>query len=342
MSGGRARRLLGVLISLVAVTGCAVWAAGQEAPTLPGSGSGLALVALALGVYAAATVARGWRWDVVLRHAGVDHRRADAYGLIVVGYMGNTVLPARGGEVLRILLLSERTSARRREVLGAILPERMLDAAALAALFATLTFAGVAGGPARVGYAIGATAVLAGGVVALAVYLRLRIAGRLEGFAARVRPVARASRLLLTRWGAVLLGASVAVWLAEALVMWLVTRSLDVRIDLLEALLVVILGSFLALVPAAPGYVGTYDAAILFGLAALDVRGGGALSVALLFRFVVFVPITLAGLGLMVTRYGGLAALRARGRRADPPASADGGGGIGSAPGARATGSHRG
>ncbi len=38
----------------------------------------------------------------------------------------------------------------------------------------------------------------------------------------------------------------------------------------------------------------------------------GRRSVALLFRFVAFVPITVAGLGLMVTRYGGLRTLRTR------------------------------
>ena len=72
-----------------------------------------------------------------------------------------------------------------------------------------------------------------------------------------------------------------------------------------------VLGSLLALVPAAPGYVGTYDAALLFGLHALGVTGGIALGCTLMFRFVVFVPITLVGLLLMVTRYGGPRALRA-------------------------------
>jgi hypothetical protein len=36
----------------------------------------------------------------------VQHRRSNVYVLIIVGYMSNTVLPARGAEVLRIFLLS--------------------------------------------------------------------------------------------------------------------------------------------------------------------------------------------------------------------------------------------
>jgi uncharacterized membrane protein YbhN (UPF0104 family) len=69
--------------------------------------------------------------------------------------------------------------------------------------------------------------------------------------------------------------------------------------------------AFLSLVPAAPGYIGTYDAAIVFGLKALGVTGDRAGGFALLTRFVIFAPITLAGLALPVWRYGGLRRLRA-------------------------------
>jgi uncharacterized membrane protein YbhN (UPF0104 family) len=304
------RRIAGVVVSLVAVAGCVIWASGQQAPHFPTSTGGWAQLAAALLVYAAATVVRGWRWHMILRHAHIRHRAVDAYGLTTVGYMGNTVLPARGGELLRIFLMSERSSARRREVLGTIIPERLLDAAALVVLFVVLTAAGTGDTPLGESPAYVAGGLLVAGTAGLIVYLRLRVAGRLQGFADRLRPVARASRTLLTGTGAMLAAVSIAVWVSEAVVFWLVAGSVDVSLSLLDALLVVVLASFLALVPSAPGYLGTYDAALLFGLDSLGVNGGTALSVALMFRFVVFVPITFAGLGLMVARYGGLRAAR--------------------------------
>ena len=309
---GHGRALLGIVVSLVCVAGCVWWASRQQAPRFPTAAGDIAKVAGALGIYALATLARGWRWHVFLRHAGIAHKAVDAHGLTVVGYMGNTVLPARGGELLRIVLLSQRTGARRREILGAILPERLLDAAALGSLFAVMTFVGTAGAPAGLGPALIATGVLVAGLAAGLVYLRLRVRGRFEAFAARIRPVARASRLLLTTWGLALFVLSAGVWLAESVIFFLVAGSLGVSMSVFEALLVVVLGSFLALVPAGPGYVGTYDAAMLFGLDALEITGGTALSIVLLFRFVVFVPITVVGLGLMVTRYGGLKRILAR------------------------------
>ena len=63
----------------------------------------------ALALYAVATLMRGERWAQILRRSDVkDATRADAYALVPVGYMGNNVLPARGGELLRTFLLGGR------------------------------------------------------------------------------------------------------------------------------------------------------------------------------------------------------------------------------------------
>lgn len=297
-------------MSIVCVGAVVWWASRQEAPDLPDDPASFLALGGALALYGVATVVRGWRWHQVLRHAGVEHRAADAYGLVVVGYMGNAVLPARAGEVLRIFLLAARSDARRREVLGAIVPERIVDAAALAVLMACLGAANVAGNPAGTWPAI----VAAGGVLGLGlglfVYDRLRRAGYFEAFAARVRPVAGASRVLVTPWGLGLLLATLLVWLIEGCILVLCGSALDLSLPLDGCLYAVILASFVSLIPAAPGYLGTFDAALLFVLHRLDVSGGAALGVAVLFRFVIFVPITIAGLVLLVARYGGLGALR--------------------------------
>ena len=310
--GERRRTLVGFAVSGAAIAGVAWWASRQEAPRLPDSAGGLALLGIALVVYAAGMLARCHRWDAILRWAGVGHRRSDAYALTTVGYMGNTVLPARGGELLRILLLSDRSPASRREVFGTILCERILDLTALVFLLCLITSAGVSGSPAGATPAIVAAAALAAGALGLAGYLRLRARGRLETFASRVRPMTRASRLLITPLGAGLGALSVAAWCLDGLVFWLVAESLGLSIALSEAVFAVVLASFFSFIPAAPGFVGTYDAGVLLVLGAIGITGGSALSQALLFRFIMFVPITVVGLVLVVVRYGGLGALRRR------------------------------
>ena len=306
------RDLLGLLISAVSLAAVVWWALEQPKPTFPSSPEDLLPLAFAIGLYAVVTVIRGWRWHKILLHAGIRHAPADAYALTAVGYMGNTVLPARGGEVLRILLLGERTDARRREILGSIVAERALDAVALVVVFALLTWSEVAGAPVGQAPAAVSLALIAAAALVLLFYIWLRRRGRLERFASIVRPFLLASRLMVGRLGLVLLVVTIGVWFLEGGIFWLIGQSLDLDMAFFESLFLVVLTSFFLSVPAAPGYLGTFDAALIFGLKALDIQGGEAVAFVVLARFVLFVPITVAGLILMLTRYGGFARMFGR------------------------------
>jgi glycosyltransferase 2 family protein len=300
------RDLLGAVVSLASLAAFVWWALHQQRPKFPSSPEDIALIVLAIAIYGVATLLRGWRWHRILKRADVDHRRSDAFALTAVGYMGNTILPARGGEVLRILLLGERSSSSRREILGTIVAERLLDAVALVLLFGLLTWSGVAGthkGKFEAAIGLGVIVV---GAVALVFYVQLRKRGMLERFAAAIRPFVRASRLLFGRLGLALLAVTCGIWFLEGIIFWLIGDSLGLGLNVLEGTFLTVLTSFFLLVPAAPGYIGTFDAALVIGLRAVDVTGGQALAFVLLARFVLFVPVTLAGLVLMFTRYGGL------------------------------------
>jgi glycosyltransferase 2 family protein len=305
------RRSLGIVVSACALAAVTWWAARQPTPELPKTAHAWAQLAAAVALYAVATLVRGWRWHRILRGLGAGHRTSDAYALVTVGYFGNTVLPARGGELLRTVLLSQRSSAGKAEILGSIASERMLDAVSLVLLFAVLTFAGVAGAPMGRLPALVALAVIAGGAAVLWLYLRGRRNGRWDAFAARVRPLVRSGRPLLGPTGVLLGGVSLVVWGIEATIFWLVAQSLALDLSLVDGAFLVVLSAFFALIPAAPGYVGTFDAAVVFGLKALHITGGAAVTFAILVRCVLFVPVTLTGLALFVLRYGGLRRVRA-------------------------------
>jgi uncharacterized membrane protein YbhN (UPF0104 family) len=296
---------LGALVSLVALGAVAWWISRQEAPKLPDSAAGFAWLVLALCVSACTLTLRGWRWHRILQYAAVPHRLRDAFGLTLVAYMGNNVLPARGGELLKIGLLGPRTSARRRTILGSVLVERLLDSAVLAALFAALTFAGVKGAGGGWVAATVAAAVLGVGAFALTVYLRLRRGGRFERFAAVIRPVASAAKLLARPEGARLGLLSIVIWCLEGVTFMVIARSIEFHLAPLSAIAVVVLASLAAAIPALPGYVGTFDAALLVGLHAVGVEGGDAVGLLLLARFVFFVPVTVVGLGVLLFGYGG-------------------------------------
>ena len=77
------------------------------------------------------------------------------------------------------------------------------------------------------------------------------------------------------------------------------------------ALYIVAFTNLVAMLPAGPGYLGTFDAAVVVGVKAIGGTGSQAVSYLLLLRFILFLPITVVGLIVLVTRYGGWSRLRA-------------------------------
>lgn len=285
----RPRRLglLQAATSVAALAAIAWWASRQHAPRVPLDRDALMRLCAALGVYAVATALRGERWHAILRRNGIERTRATSYGLTLVGYMGNNTLPARAGDLMRVVFVG----GSRRTALGTVVAERALDAAALCLIFAAVVVErGLAFGPLPYLVAAGAAAVV---VVALV----LRFAARVRELA---RPVLGALRDLLSLHGAALLALSVVLWACEALVYAAVGSAVGVRIGLTGGLYVMALTNLSALVPAAPGYVGTFDAAVLLALRSLH---RPALGYLLVLRFVLFVPITVAGFAVFLARY---------------------------------------
>jgi glycosyltransferase 2 family protein len=308
------KRWAWIAISLLSLGAVVWWASHQQAPRMPTSGAGASWLAVSLTVYGLALALRGWRWHRIMTLTEIPHSRADAFDLTLVAYMGNAVLPLRGGEVLRVALMDRRSPAGIGEIIGSVIADRLFDLTALAGIFAMLTWEGVAGAPAGKVAADIAAAGIVIAAAALAVCLALRRRGRFGAFADRVRPVVRASKLLAQPEGVPLLGTSVVIWLFEGLTLMFVGFALDLHLSLLEALLTAVIAALAASVPAGPGYAGSYDAGVLVALHASGITGGSAVGFLLLSRFVVFVPVTLVGIVLLGVRYGGLRLLPGRKR----------------------------
>jgi glycosyltransferase 2 family protein len=298
-----------VLVSVPTLAGVAWWASRQQVPALPADGVALRLLAAALGLYALTMLVRCERWHRLLVLTGVPSARADAYGLVAVGYMANNTLVARAGDVLKVVLTAGRTGAGGVRVAGLAVGERGFDALALAILFVVagllsprLGFTGsdtVLRGAAIAGVA--ALALATAAVLARRTRIALAVRGQLVAAAQSMRPLAG-------RGGLQLLGMSLALWLAEAAVYLTVGRAVDVHLDLLACVQIVTLVNLVGLIPAAPANLGTFDAAVLFATRRLT--SGSALAYVLVLRLVLFVPITLIGLVVLVTRHGGLGRLR--------------------------------
>jgi uncharacterized membrane protein YbhN (UPF0104 family) len=121
-----------------------------------------------------------------------------------------------------------------------------------------------------------------------------------------LKPMAAATANLRGRHGAEVLVLTVLVWACEGAVWFLTAQAAGLGIDVIEALYLLALSSMMVLIPAGPGYAGTMDAAVLLGAKALDKSSSAALTYLILLRFVLMVPIGIAGAVIGAARYGGL------------------------------------
>jgi uncharacterized membrane protein YbhN (UPF0104 family) len=299
--------LVGLGISVVAVAGVVWWALHQEPPQFPDTASEWAALGAAIALYGLATLVRGQRWGSLLAAEGGQQGSADAHGLNVVGYTGNNLLPARAGDAVRVFLMAPRAAMSKKAVLGTLLAERLLDIVVIVTLFVVVGYflLGEVGAGSLEWIALATAGVAIGGTAAVVLVRRHE---RLHRLAA---PVLSSTLQLRGRHGLGLLALTVLVWVLEAAAWMSVGAAAGFGMNPIEGCYLVALASVFALIPSGPGYAGTQDAAAITGVLALGGTHSQALTYLILLRFVIVVPITLVGLGLLAVRYGGLGRLRA-------------------------------
>lgn len=242
-------------------------------------------------------VIRAARWSGLLTAmAGVGIGTRQVVGPLSVGYLGNIVLPARLGEVVRIVLVSRRTSVSMTGATASVVVERGVD------LLALLTIATVAS------VLIGApAAVLIAGLVVLLVALVVAINGgtwiaaRLPAFVpARVRDIIVRLAAALTALDVRVLGRayllSLLAWVCDGAVIGLCAAALGIQLSPGVAMLLATGAALGVALPAASGYLGTYELGILTMASFVGLPSDQAIQVALLAHAMAIVPLAVIGL----------------------------------------------
>ena len=258
---------------------------------------------LALGILAVQTLVRAARWRLVLGRGGDGARLP--FGLVLrallIGYLGNAALPARLGEAARAGVVSRAGNRAFGAVLGTVLLERLIDLVALAVLVLIASlFAPVPAVVVDVAVVTGAVGI-GGGLV-------LAVAGRRLGGAATVSPVGLRQRAVVFLQhllaGALYPGRTVIAtagalsllaWLLDAGLFLVAAASLGIALPVGTAVIIDAAGALATALPAAPGYVGTYDLATAAVGAGLGLDPAKAVALAAVVHAVVLVPIALAG-----------------------------------------------
>ncbi len=263
-----------------------------------------------VAVYFVAVWARTWRWHYLLRPLKPVPLRA-LFPIVTIGYMGNNVYPARAGEVIRAYVLKQRHGVSVSASLATIIVERIFDGLVmLLFIFFTLPQLSILPDWVRQTAILGTVAF----VGALLVFLALaaapaRFAAVYTGLINRLAPPRFRAPLtgFLDRFSeglaslrsgrdvAMVFVTSLFVWLTETVKYWFVMHAFHFQVSFFALMLMNGVVNLATTLPAAPGYVGTFDTPGIKVLEAFGVELPVATAYTLVLHVALWFPITALG-----------------------------------------------
>lgn len=259
---------------------------------------------------------RAYRWKLLLAEEK-STSMSNLFAAVSIGYMANNLLPARIGELVRVYVLGEREGIDKGAVFASLVLDRLFDGCAvLCILLATLFTLRLPGGSEGV-----RAALVTGGYVTAAAYLAIigflvllkkRTLATLRAAQWVMKPfppsvAAKVIPLLGSFIGGVrlssrstnfvgLLVSSAVIWVSAVWPIDLLLRSFGIALPVTASLFIMVLLVVAVMIPASPGYIGTYHYACYQALTVFGITGEKALGVALVIHAVNFFPITFLGL----------------------------------------------
>jgi hypothetical protein len=246
------------------------------------------------------------------------------FPVVVIGYMGNNVYPARMGEVLRSYVLRRNEQVPMSASLATVVLERLFDGLVmLLFVFVTLPFVEL---PAFLRATVIIFSVLF--LVALAVFFvvamrpertarvyswlvdrllpgrwRERVHGIFDGFVVGLQSLRSPRDSLL------IFATSTLIWLGETLKYWFVMHAFPFEVPFYVLMLMTAVVNLATTIPSTPGYVGTFDAPGIAILTQFGVPQAIATGYTIVLHITLWLPITVLGAYFMLRQSIGWADL---------------------------------
>lgn len=266
-----------------------------------------------VAVYFVAVWARTWRWHYLLGQVKRVSLRS-LFPVVVIGYMGNNVYPARAGEVIRAYVLKRKENVDVSPSLATIVVERIFDGVVM--LFFVFVALPLTPLPADLRRVVILASLLFSGL--LVAFFALASAPR----RAQVLYTWAIDRLLPERWRLQAKGVldrfmdglrclrsgrdvlmifvtSVFIWLTETVKYWFVMHGFGFTVPFYVLMLMAAVVNLATTVPSAPGYVGTFDGPGIAVLVGFGVAFSVAAGYTLVLHAALWLPITLLGVYYM-------------------------------------------
>ena len=265
------------------------------------------MVLAMMAIYLLTFPLRSMRWRIMMKSFNVPHDGVFIQSLFI-GFAGNNLLPARGGELLRMEAFSRKTGISRTTSLSSILIEKVMDVIILLSILvgAFIAMRETSEVIKKTMY-IMVPATLA--VLLVIVVVAIWGARLAAWFSAKPNKLFQtAGRLLanvhsslnFARSGGSLLRIfllSALIWSIEVSLYAVGLRAIGVEYALLMvSMTALVLVNFSILVPSSPGYIGVFHAALVLALAIFKIPSESALAAAVLIHASQILPVTVLGL----------------------------------------------
>ena len=308
---------LGIVLSAALL----VWTLRGESPSdiwAVISKSNVALLVVAAVVATAVFPLRAIRWRVILEPVAPNLPVAQLWRATAVGMMVNNIYPARLGEIARAYALTRETNrVSLTSAVASLAVDRVFDALTLMLLLVAamlspefprgITIGGQPVQRAAALFAVGALILFV--MLYVIVVFPQHLARLYAAMVGRVAPglVERGSTIIHAfseglgvlrsprRFAAVFFWALVH-WLVNALAFWIGFKAVGIDVPFSAANFLQGIIAIGVALPSSPGFFGVFEAAAKVGLEVYGVTGGLAVSWAIGYHILSFIPITIIGL----------------------------------------------
>jgi uncharacterized protein (TIRG00374 family) len=272
-------------------------------------------IPLGIIAYFLAVAVRAMRWGYLIRPLK-PLTLTQLYPIVVIGYMGNNIYPARIGELVRAYLLRRKFDVPIAYSLSTIFLERVFDGLTMVA-FVLIGLTQINNLPELLSRALNLAIVFF--AVAIAGFLLMALApskfdALAHAIATRILPhrlqtpvlnltsrfVQGAQALRSPRDVAGVVVATIATWLIETVKYGCVALSLGLPLKWLQLMFINGISNLALVVPSGPGGAGTFDLAGKLATVASGIPDQQAATYALALHVVLWVPVTLLGAYFML------------------------------------------
>lgn len=260
---------------------------------------------------------RARRWQALLAPLGERIPLGPLWRATAIGMMANNVFPARAGEFARAFVLNrERPEVPFTTAFGSLVVDRLFDGTIVLAMLLLATLdprfpAGATVGGVGIGALVGSAALFLGAVLAVVTALVVaperfaalteraigiasprigaRVAALFTAFAKGLTVLRSPALVLEVAWWTFL------HWVCNAFAFWLGFKALGIEAPFSAAFFLQGVIAIGVALPSSPGFFGLFEAAGKAGLALYGVATSAAVSWAIGFHILSFIPITVLG-----------------------------------------------